>query len=89
MLPKGLIITLPSFPKDSYVSSKTIASRYCPLWAFPFRASLQDFKMRMIGRDYHAFIRNALFPSPTDLGSNNPPPWGPNVLAGTPPDDWL
>ena len=31
------------------------------------------FKTRRLGRGFHTLIRNALFPSSTDVGSHNPP----------------
>ena len=34
------------------------------------------FEMRLLGRGFHTLIRNASFPSPTDLGSHNLPPLG-------------
>ena len=38
--------------------------------------SLTIFKTRLLGRGNHTLIRNVSFPSPTDVGSHNPPPWG-------------
>ncbi|KAG7017794.1 hypothetical protein SDJN02_19660 [Cucurbita argyrosperma subsp. argyrosperma] len=46
--------------------------------------SLKVFKMRLLRRGFHALIKNALFPSPTNVGSHNPPPFGSSVLVGTP-----
>ena len=54
-------------------SSITPLGRYCPLWAFPSRASPQGFKTCLLGRGFHTLIRNVLFPSLTDVGSHNPP----------------
>ena len=34
----------------------------------------QGFKMCLLGRVFHTLIKNVLFPSPTDVGSHNPPP---------------
>ena len=42
--------------------------------------SLTIFKTRMLGRGFHILIRNVSFPSPIDVGSHNPPPWGPMSL---------
>ena len=36
-----------------------------------------DFKTRLLGRGFHTLIRNVPFPSPTDVGFHNPPPWEP------------
>ena len=47
------------------------ASRYCSLWAFPFRVPLKVFKTRLLGRGFHTLIKNDLYPSPTDVGSGN------------------
>ena len=38
-------------------------------WGFPFRAFSQGFTTRLLGRGFHTLIRNASFPSPTDVGS--------------------
>ena len=43
---------------------------------------------RILGRGFHTLIRNASFPSPTDVGSHNPP-LGASVLVGTPSGGWL
>ena len=51
------------------------ASRYCPLLAFPFELPLKVFKTRLLGRGFHTLIKNVLFPSSTDVGSHNPPPF--------------
>ena len=40
-------------------------------------ASPQGFKTRLVGRGFHILIRNALFLSPTDMGSHNPLLLGP------------
>ena len=34
------------------------------------------FKTWLLGRGFHTLVRNASFPSPTDLGSHNLPPLG-------------
>ena len=52
------------------------ASKYCPLWIFPFRFSLKVFKTRVLGRGFLTLIKNVSFSSPTDMGSHNPPPFG-------------
>ena len=70
-----------------WISPKSIASIYCPLWAFPFEILLKVFKMRLLGRGFllkvfkmrllgrgfHTLIKNVSFSSPTDVGSHNPP----------------
>ena len=43
---------------------------------FPFRASPQGFKMRLLRRGFHTLIKNASFPSLTNVGSHNPPSLG-------------
>ena len=43
---------------------------------FSFQASSQGFKTRQLGRDFHIFIKNVSLPSPTNVGSHNPPPLG-------------
>ena len=42
---------------------------------FPFQAPLKVFKTRLLGRGFHTLIKNDSFPSPTDMGSHNPPPF--------------
>ena len=82
--------------------SKSTASRYCPLWAFPSEFVLKVFETRLLGRSFHTLIK--MFCSPLQLmwdltihpslGSSvlagTPPgvhpPSGPNVLAGKPPN---
>ena len=39
--------------------------------------------MCLLGRGFHTLIKNALFSSPTDVGSHDPPPSEPNVLTDT------
>ena len=68
-----------------FVIVKATTSRYCPLWTFSFGLPLKVFKTRLLGRGFHILIKNVLFPSTTDVGSHNPLPLGPSVLAGTPP----
>ena len=34
-------------------------------------------------RDFYTLIKNGSFRSPIDVGSHNPPPLGPNILAST------
>ena len=63
---------------------KPTISRYCPLSAFSFGLSLKVFKTRLLGRDFHTLIKNALFSSPTNMGSHNPPPLGPASLLAYP-----
>ena len=62
---------------------QSVCSRYCCLWAFSFGFSLEIFKMSLVGRDFYTLVKNVLFPSPTDMGSHNPPPSGLSVFAGT------
>ena len=52
-----------------------------PLWAFMYCCQLHGFKMRLLGKGFHTLIRNALFPSPTDVRSRNPSP--PRGLASS------
>ena len=47
---------------------KSTASKYYPLWAFPFGLLLKVFKMRLLGRGFRTLIKNASFSSPTDSG---------------------
>ena len=35
--------------------------------------SFTIFKTCLLGRGFHTLIKNVLFPSPTDMGSHNPP----------------
>ena len=57
--------------------------RHCPLADIvrfgPLRIaiSLTILKMRLLGRSFHTVIKNVLFPSPTNVGSHNPPSLGP------------
>ena len=37
----------------------------------------------LLGRGFHTLIKNVSFPSLTDVGSYNPPPFGPSILVGT------
>ena len=48
-----------------------------------YRRQPHNLKIRLLRRDFHTFIRNALFRSPIDVRSHNPPPLGPNVLVGS------
>ena len=41
------------------------------LSGFPFRASPQDFKTRMLGEGFHTLIKGLLFSSPTNVGYHN------------------
>ena len=43
--------------------------------------SLEAFKTCMLGRGFHTFIKNVLFPSLNDMKSHNPPPSRPSVFA--------
>ena len=38
--------------------------------------SFKALKRVLLRRGFHALIINASFPSPTNVGSHNPPPWG-------------
>ena len=42
--------------------------------------SLTIFKTRLLGRGFHTLIRNVSFPSPTKVGSHNPPLGDPSSL---------
>ena len=44
--------------------------------AFPFELPFNVFKIRMLGRGFHTLVKNVLFPSPTNVGSHNPSPFG-------------
>ena len=45
-----------------------------------YRRQPYGFKTCLLGRGFHIPIKNASFSSPTDVGSHNPPPWGPTSL---------
>ena len=45
------------------------------------RCQPHGFRMHLLGRDFHTFIRGASFPSQTDVGSHNPPPLGDPVFS--------
>ena len=45
-----------------------------------YRRQPYRFKTCLLGRGFHIPIKNASFSSPTDVGSHNPPPWGPASL---------
>lgn len=45
-----------------------------------YRRQPYGFKTCLLGRGFHIPIKNASFSSPTDVGSHNPPPWGPASL---------
>ena len=45
-----------------------------------YRHQPYGFKTCLLGRGFHIPIKNTSFSSPTDVGSNNPPPWGPASL---------
>ena len=49
--------------------------RYCPLWLVMYRCQSHGFKTRLLRRGFHTLTRDASFPSPTNVGSHNPPPW--------------
>ena len=53
------------------------SNKYCPLWPVMYRHQPYGFKTCLLGRGFHTLIRKASFPSPTDVGSHKPPPWGP------------
>ena len=38
---------------------------------FPFRASSQDFKTRLLNEGFHTLINGGLFSSPTNVGHHN------------------
>ena len=57
-------------------SPKPTASRYCPLWVFPFELPLKVFKMHLLGRGFHTRVKNISFSSPNDVGSHNSSPSG-------------
>ena len=42
--------------------------------------SLKCSETCLLGRGFHIPIKNASFSSPTNVGSHNPPPWGPASL---------
>ena len=56
---------------------------FCLFWASPSGLPYKDFETCLLGRGFHTLIKNTLFPVSTDIGSHNPPPLGPNVLADT------
>ena len=43
---------------------------------------LKVFKMPWLGGSLHTLLKNVSFPSPTDMGSHNPPPLGPTSSLG-------
>ena len=47
------------------------------------QAKMFKIKMRLLGKGFHTFLHNVLFPSSTDMRSHNLPPSEPNVLVGT------
>ena len=55
---------------------QSVCSRYCSFWAFSFGLSLEIFKMCLVGRDFYTLIKKCFVPSPTDMGSHNPPTLG-------------
>ena len=48
-----------------------------------FGVSLKVYKTGLVGRGFHALIKNVSFSSPTNVGSHTPLPLGLSVLAGT------
>ena len=46
----------------------------CPLWVFPFGLPLKVFKTHLLEGGFHILIKNASFPSPTDVRPHNPHP---------------
>ena len=56
-------------------SLKLTASRYCPLWGFPFGLPLKVFKTRLLERSFHTVIKRISFSSPIDVGSHNSAPF--------------
>ena len=72
---------LPHPYKECFVplSNQCTISQSTPLlglWAFPFELPLKVFKTHLLGRDFHTLIKNVLLPSPTNVGSHNPPSFG-------------
>ena len=49
-------------------------TQYCQLWLVMYRRQFNDFKTRLLGKSFHTLIRNASFPSITNVESHNPPP---------------
>ena len=76
------VIFLGRLGKTCNSKSKPIASRYSPLWIFPFELPLKVLKLRLLGRRFHILIRNVSFASPTDVEFHNPHPWGAGISPG-------
>ena len=59
--------------------SYTICNRPNPplTYIVRFGPRPHSFKTCLLGRSFHTLIKNALFSSPTNVGSHNPPPLGP------------
>ena len=62
--------------KSQVRPSKSTANKYCSLWLVTYRHQPHGSKTYLLGRCFHTLIRNVSFPSPTDVGSHNPPPLG-------------
>ena len=58
---------------NEIVTTNTTASRYSPFWPVTYCRRPHSLKTRLLGRGFHTLIRNVLFPSPTNMGSLNPP----------------
>ena len=58
--------TLPDISSDTICNSPN-PSRYWLLWVFPFRFPLKVFKMHMLERDFHTFIKKMLCSPPQPI----------------------
>ena len=71
--------------KKWLIKKQEHASKYCPLYPVTYHCQPHGFKTHLLGRGFHTLIKNALFPSLTDVRSHNPTPWGPvSLLAHHP-----
>ena len=63
--------------KQLYRTTKLYkTTKYCRFHLLCITVNLTVLK-RMLERGFYILIRNVSFPPPTDVGSNNPHPWGP------------
>ena len=72
---------------ESYCNSLSLLLAEIVLFGFslgfPFWVSPQGFENALLGRGFHALVKNTSFSSPTNVRSHNPLPSRLNHLAGT------
>ena len=65
-----------SIPPNKWCNGSSPLVTDIVLLDFPFRASTQGFKMRLLWEDFRTLIKRVLFSSPTNVRHHNPPTFG-------------